>query len=291
MEEQSWRKADPWLVDLANVPWEDVVCTVWGCNTLSLSPWPSRKRGMAAPNLAHDPNKKSEWVGSLISEKDKRIIAASWCDRWEWWELSQSQSKRGEFLFAGRAERLAILHAKDFRVEGHCIAKSLWHQCVCHQPSWTSLGGGMVVHGDPVFDCLKGAKTQHFSFTHGLPASTQAVLHEVYPLGNSFVKAVKSEFALAKVCQAIGHWLDQVLVHLKFWMVSNCEQFCLVPKSWKLCRLCPVKNCFCWKFHKFKWLDHPTSTISKTQLQLWNRKSPILLVSQDVNPCTWMSKD
>jgi len=34
------------------------------------------------------------------------------------------------------------------------------------------------------------------------------VLHEVYPLGNSFVKAVKSEFALAKVCQAGGNgWL------------------------------------------------------------------------------------
>ena len=88
-------KADPWLVDLANVPWEDVVCTVWGCNTLSLSPWPSRKRGMAAPNLAHDPNKKSEWVGSLLSEKDKRIIADPWCDRWEWWELSQGFSCGG----------------------------------------------------------------------------------------------------------------------------------------------------------------------------------------------------
>ena len=30
----------------------------------------------------------------------------------------------------------------------------------------------------------------------------QAVLHEIYPLGDSFVKASKVEFVLAKVCQA-----------------------------------------------------------------------------------------
>ena len=62
-----------------------------------------------------------------------------------------------------------------------------------------------MVHGDPVFDCLKGAKTPTFLFHPGFTSfPPQAVLHEVYPLGNSFVKAVKSEFALAKVCQALG---------------------------------------------------------------------------------------
>lgn len=142
-------KADPWLVDLANVPWEDVVCTVWGCNTLSLSPWPSRKRGMAAPNLAHDPNKKSEWVGSLLSEKDKRIIADPWCDRWEWWELSQGFSCGGP------------LHRKE-PMTPMCMSSAVMN----------ILGrrdGGK--NGDPVFDCLKGAKTPRF-FLHpyGLPA-------------------------------------------------------------------------------------------------------------------------
>lgn len=41
----------------------------------------------------------------------------------------------------------------------------------------------------------------------------EVVLHEVYPLGNSFVKAVKSEFALAKVCQAAGGFLTDFCVH------------------------------------------------------------------------------
>ena len=41
----------------------------------------------------------------------------------------------------------------------------------------------------------------------------EAVLHEVYPLGNSFVKAVKSEFALAKVCQAAGGFFTDFCVH------------------------------------------------------------------------------
>lgn len=41
----------------------------------------------------------------------------------------------------------------------------------------------------------------------------EVVLHEVYPLGNSFVKAVKLEFALAKVCQAAGGFLTDFCVH------------------------------------------------------------------------------
>lgn len=82
----------------------------------------------------------------------------------------------------------------------------------------------MVVHGDPVFNCAKNPRVFfHPGFT---PSSMQAVLHEVYPLGNSFVKAVKSEFALAKVCQAPGHWLVQLLVHLNF-EVSFVNSFAL----------------------------------------------------------------
>ena len=39
-------------------------------------------------------------------------------------------------------------------------------------------------------------------FLTSLSLRCEAVLHEVYSLGDSFAKAVKSHFALAKVCQA-----------------------------------------------------------------------------------------
>lgn len=41
----------------------------------------------------------------------------------------------------------------------------------------------------------------------------EAVLHEVYPLGDSFVKAEKAQFALAKVCQAAGGFFTDFCIH------------------------------------------------------------------------------
>ena len=163
--------------------------------------------------------------------------------------------------------------AKDFRVEGPLHRKEpmtpMCNVISRHEHPWEEgWWEKMVILCSIAWKVLK---PQHFSFTHGfyLRFPPQAVLHEVYPLGNSFVKAVKSESALAKVCP--GSWAGSSA------RTSEIFEWCrlkwtVLPRYQILKNYCPVKSCFCWKFHKFKWLDHPTSTISKTRLQLWNRK-------------------
>lgn len=239
-------------------------CSLGGCRLYRLRLQYSQPRPVAKQKAWHGSTKFSTWP--------KQKIWVSWFVAPMVWQMGMMRVEPRIFVWRATASQRAY----DTNV--YVISR--------HEHPWEEGWWCMVILCSIAWKVLK---PQHFSFTQGLPAFLRRrCFMKSIPWEIPSWKLWSQSLPWPKSARLLGCWLDQVLVHLKFWMVSNCEQFCLVPKSWKLC---PVKSCFCWKFHKFKWLDHPTSTISKTQLQLWNRKSPILLVSQDVNPCTWMSKD